>query len=153
MIDIQVRPYYRSRIQPEVIRKAAETVLEAEKKAGNATIVVTGNSEIHELNATYRKVDAATDVLSFADGEKDPMTGEIYLGDIIISQMKAEHQAKDEGHSTEDEIRLLTVHGMLHLLGYDHDTSAKRKLMWARQEAILQTLGVQMDAFTRLEKV
>jgi probable rRNA maturation factor len=81
------------------------------------------------------------------------MTGEIYLGDIIISQMKAEHQAKDEGHSTEDEIRLLTVHGMLHLLGYDHDTSAKRKLMWARQEAILQTLGVQMDAFTRLEKV
>lgn len=152
MIDIQIRPYYRKKIDAALLRQAAEAVLTAEEKTGNVSVVVTGDKEIHDLNRDYRHIDAPTDVLSFENGEVDPFSGELYLGDIIISFMKAENQAKTEGHSLTDELKLLTVHGMLHLLGYDHQSVAGRKKMWTRQAEILNSLDVSPTALDHLEK-
>jgi probable rRNA maturation factor len=152
MIDIQIRPYYKKKVQPDFLVDAAEAVLSAEKKTGNVSIVMTGNKEIHDLNRDYRHIDSPTDVLSFENGEVDPFNGELYLGDIIISVMKAETQAAAEGHSLEDELKLLTVHGTLHLLGYDHQSIADRKKMWQRQAEILNTLGIHPGTLDHLEK-
>ncbi len=104
------------------------------------TLVLTEDSEVHTLNRQYREVDAPTDVLSFPAGETDPDTGNLYLGDIVISLPRAQAQAAAEGHSLEDELRLLVVHGVLHLLGYDHADDAEKAAMWAAQGEILRNL-------------
>lgn len=152
MIEIQVRPYYRKKTNPRLVQQWAEAVLSFEKKTGNATIVITGNREIHAYNKEYRQIDSPTDVLSFTDGNTDPETGELYLGDILISWMKANQQAIVENHPLEAELALLTVHGMLHLLGYDHHTDSDRKKMWKRQAAILTAIGFDMNLFSELEE-
>ncbi len=86
---------------------------------------------IQELNRTYRGVDAVTDVLSFeSDGEIDPETGKEYLGDIVICAAQAAKQAELSGHPMENEIALLEIHGLLHLLGYDHTDEDSKKEMW-----------------------
>jgi probable rRNA maturation factor len=136
-----------------LLQNWAEQVLVHEGKTGDATIVVTGNKEIQALNKSYRHIDAPTDVLSFCDGTVDPESGNTYLGDILISWMKANHQAQAEGHSLESELALLTVHGMLHLLGFDHQTSTDRKRMWHKQADLLEGLGLDMSMFSELEKI
>jgi probable rRNA maturation factor len=153
MIQIEVRPYYRNKVNNDLFRHWAEKVLVHEGKTGDATIVVTGNKEIQALNQSYRHIDAPTDVLSFCDGTVDPDSGDTYLGDILISWMKANQQAQTEGHSLESELALLTVHGMLHLLGFDHQTAADRKRMWHKQAALLAELGLDMSMFSELEKI
>lgn len=95
------------------------SLLEAE--AAELTIAFVDEEEIHKLNFAYRRKDYATDVLSFPMGERQPH-GDIYLGDIAISQEVAERQARDIGHSLVKEIFHLTAHGILHLLGFDHET-------------------------------
>lgn len=101
------------------------------------TIVLTDDTEVHELNRQYRQVDAPTDVLSFPVGETDLDSGNFYLGDIVLSVPRAAQQAQAEGRLVEDELRLLVVHGVLHLLGYDHADDAEQAEMWAEQAAIL----------------
>jgi probable rRNA maturation factor len=73
------------------------------------------------------------------------MNGAGYLGDIVISLPRARHQASAAGHSLNDELQLLVVHGVLHLLGHDHDTPNRKKKMWAVQDEILRNLGVRID--------
>lgn len=153
MIQTQVRPYYRNKVNQVQLIKFAQAVLDYEGKSGNATIVVTGNQEIRSYNLSYRNMDAPTDVLSFCDGSIDPETGEYYLGDIIISFMKARQQAQAEQHPVQTELALLTVHGMLHLLGYDHQTKTDRKTMWDRQAKVLANLGFDMTIFSELEQI
>ena len=80
-------------------------------------------------------------MLSFPSGETDPESGELYLGDIILSFPKAEEQAIAAGHSTDCEIRLLITHGFLHLLGYDHYDEAEKSRMWLAQNEILKPFG------------
>lgn len=93
--------------------------------------LITGDAEIRSLNRRFRGKDAATDVLSFPSGEKNP------IGDIAISLVRARAQAKECGHSTEDEICILLLHGLLHLLGMDHETDtgamARAELRWRRK--------------------
>lgn len=125
--------------------------------SGEVTLTFTDNEEIHELNKTYRGIDRPTDVLSFAmndDGvdeldiifevesedEVDPISG--MLGDIIISVERAEEQRVEYGHSLEREIGFLFVHGFLHLLGYDHQDEQSEAVMTAKQEAVLQQVGL-----------
>ncbi len=84
-------------------------------------ILVTGDARIQELNQAYRKIDQATDVLSFADGSVLP-TGETLLGQIVVSLETARRQAAEIGHSEARELHELILHGVLHLLGYDHAT-------------------------------
>lgn len=117
-----------TRVVQRVIQlEEAETALEV-------SILVTGNQEIKALNAQYRQQDLPTDVLSFVMDEE-------YLGDIVISMDKVLEQAERYGHSQERELAFLTVHGLLHLLGYDHLEKKDRLRMRQREEEILTQLG------------
>ncbi|AKL95788.1 rRNA maturation factor [Clostridium aceticum] len=104
------------------------------------------NEEIHELNKTYREKDCPTDVLSFPMVDDDsPVLEEKILGDIVISVEKAIEQAKEYGHSFEREMAFLTVHSMFHLMGYDHMEEEDAKEMRAKEEAVLQQLGIKRE--------
>jgi probable rRNA maturation factor len=112
----------------------------------DASLVLTNNEEIQGLNRSFLGVDAPTDVLSFSSGEVDPDTGIFYLGDVIISLEKARSQAEEGGHSLAAELQLLTVHGLLHLLGHDHARKEEKEQMWAAQAEILRQLGSPISA-------
>ena len=124
-------------------------------------LTLTDNEEIHRINLEYRQIDRPTDVLSFPmvdypapadfselEGEIasaeyfHPETGELILGDIVISVERARMQAEEYGHSLKREICFLTAHSMLHLFGYDHIEDEERVEMEQRQEQILQALGI-----------
>ena len=121
-------------------------------------VVITDNAGIQEINREYRGIDAATDVLSFPMAEYpapadfselsqdpdlfEPDSGELILGDIMISAERAEEQAEEYGHSLKREMAFLTAHSMLHLMGYDHMSDDERVVMEERQEEILQALGI-----------
>jgi probable rRNA maturation factor len=124
------------------IEKAARAALEHESADGDLTIVLTDDAQLHELNRGYLGVDAPTDVLSFPASETDPETGARYLGDILVSIPRAETQALAAGHPLEAEVQLLVVHGVLHLLGYDHAEAEEKSKMWKAQEQILKNIGL-----------
>lgn len=112
------------------------------------SVTIVDNEEIRKINNKFRNIDRATDVLSFPlidfDNESLPDDGsKIYLGDIIISIERAKEQAKEYGHSLDREIGFLTAHSMLHLLGYDHMVPEEEKEMFAKQEEILNNLGLR----------
>lgn len=110
------------------------------------SVLFTNNAGIAELNRQYRGVDAPTDVLSFSQMEGAGPTpggpGYVMLGDIVISSERARAQAADYGHSPEREISFLLVHGLLHLLGYDHQTPDDAERMETCQEHVLSSLGL-----------
>lgn len=153
MLTLTIRPAYRKYDIEASVLRAAEYSLQAEQKPGEVSILITGDKEIHSYNLEYRQKDSPTDVLSFENGEVNPESGNMYWGDLIISYQTAARQAKAEGHSVADELSLLAVHGLLHLLGYDHQDNRSRKKMWARQAAILADMGIQMEAFPNLEEL
>lgn len=132
-----------------VLLKAFE--MENFDKESEVCVSVVHNDRIHELNRDYRNQDRPTDVLSFAlteqgDGEIEIIGDESLpnvLGDIVISIDKAKEQAEAYGHSFERELAFLTVHGFLHLLGYDHMTEEDEKIMFQKQEEILNAYGLQ----------
>jgi probable rRNA maturation factor len=129
----------------EQLRAVVKAVLDHEGWRGELALVLTDDDSIQALNRDFLGVDAPTDVLSFAAQEDGGpfVTGpdaESYLGDVIVSYPRAVEQAKEEGHNTEQELNLLIVHGVLHLLGYDHARDEEQAVMWARQEAILRGL-------------
>ena len=133
-----------------LIRRCSNAVLIGEDFKGSAQISVTivDNDEIHKLNLKHRNIDRPTDVLSFplgVDGVYDINndTGAQMLGDIVISIEKAMEQAELYGHSLDREIAFLTVHSMLHLLGYDHEPGGLELVrMREREEAVLTQLGL-----------
>jgi len=108
------------------------------------TIVIVDDDEIHRLNRDYLARDKPTDVLAFPAGHLDPDTGHRNFGDIIISYPRAEVQAIGGGHHLSSELSLLTVHGVLHLLGYDHDLPESEIKMWQAQTKILSKLGIEI---------
>ena len=123
---------------------AVRTACEACSKAENAedrfaSIVLTDDETIHFYNREYRNVDRPTDVLSFPADEGDELLAppDGFLGDIMISVPTAVRQGAELGHSTERELAFLTVHGMLHLLGYDHMVPEDEEVMLARQREIM----------------
>ena len=106
-------------------------------------IIFIDNPRIHEINLTYRGVDRPTDVISFAlEDNKTIDLGVRLLGDIYISIDKAKEQATSFGHSLRREISFFAVHGLLHLLGYDHMTEEEEKVMFAKQEELLQKFQI-----------
>lgn len=141
------------------IRKCITAALRAEGVAVpcEINVLVTDDSGIHAINLASRNVDKATDVLSFPMFELvpgalpedwteylDPMTGKCPLGDMAISLERAKVQAKEFGHSVKREVGYLTIHSILHLLGYDHmDEGPMKKQMRAREEAIAASIGLQ----------
>ena len=133
-----------------LIRRCCNAVLVNENFEGSAEISVrfVDDEIIHELNREYRHVDRSTDVLSFPLGENGVYdinhdTGAKILGDIVISMQHAVMQADLYGHSLQREIAFLTVHSMLHLLGYDHEAEGlERVRMREKEEAVLTQLGL-----------
>ncbi|MCM1226065.1 MAG: rRNA maturation RNase YbeY [Clostridium sp.] len=138
-----------------LIRRCCQAVLATENFGQDAEVSVSfvSNKEIKNLNKVYRNKDQETDVLSFPltgeDGHKEinSETGAVLLGDIVISLETAVKQADMYGHSLEREIGFLTVHSMLHLMGYDHEKSPlDERLMREKEETVLESLGISRDA-------
>lgn len=133
------------------LKKAVRAALTYEKftRDVRVSITFTDNEGIRKLNKEYREKDAATDVLSFPmytwedDDQPEPDMA-VELGDIVLSLERADAQAKEYGHSFERETAFLTVHSVLHLLGYDHERSEEEeKDMFRRQEEIMTKLGLK----------
>lgn len=116
------------------------------EKVGNVVfnVILVNEDKIHELNKTYRGVDRPTDVITFALEDNQDIVYEDFrlLGDIYICVEKVISQAKEYGHSVKRELSFLTIHGFLHLLGYDHMDSEEEKIMFARQDEILNGYGI-----------
>jgi probable rRNA maturation factor len=129
-------------VKVELIEHAALAVFAHQSTGGDLSIVLTDDAQLHQLNRDYLGVDAVTDVLSFPANETNPETGVPYLGDVLISIPCAKAQAQGASHSLEAELQLLVVHGVLHLLGYDHAGPEDKVRMWAAQFQILATLGL-----------
>lgn len=148
----------------EILDMVMEQVLTQESCPYEAQVnlLVTDNEGIHEFNRQYRQVDSPTDVLSFPmipfeeeadfsvveENEADyfePESGELLLGDIIISAQKVIEQAEKYGHSVKREFAFLTAHSMLHLCGYDHVEESEAKIMEQKQEQVLTLLGITRE--------
>ena len=104
------------------------------------TLLITNNKEIQKLNKKFRNKNKATDVLSFHLNKKDQIKNN-YLGDIVISLEQASKQAKQENKKLEDELKMLLIHGYLHLVGYDHKQKRDAKIMFSLQDSILRELN------------
>ena len=144
----------------EIIQKVVEECLDFEECPYEAevNILLTNNEEIHQINREYRDIDSPTDVLSFPNIDYEcpgnfsnlniygayfnPDTGELFLGDIVISVEKAISQAQEYGHSLEREVAFLVAHSMFHLFGYDHMTEEERTLMEDKQRKVLNNLNI-----------
>ena len=137
-----------------LIRRCCNAVLTMEQFEGSAEVSVSfvDDQEIRSLNKIYRNKDSATDVLSFPLGENGVYdvnfeTGAYMLGDIVISVERAVEQAKLYGHSLQREIAFLTVHSMLHLLGYDHEQGGIEAVrMREKEEMVLAEMGLKRDS-------
>ncbi len=148
----------------ELVEKIALEVLDSEgcEYEAQVNVLLTDNEGIHGYNKEYRGIDRETDVLSFpnVDFETegvfaieedmeadyfDPDTGELILGDIIISVDKVKEQSESYGHSTKREFAFLVAHSMLHLCGYDHMEPGEAAVMEAKQEQALQALGITRE--------
>jgi len=156
-VDIEIDERFANQADPALIERAVQAILEAEGLAGplGLSVLVTDDDEIHQLNRDYRGVDAPTDVLSFADEDPGPQEAPgfvrppdapRYLGDIAISYERVLAQAAEYGHSPTRELAYLTAHGVLHLLGYDHergpdDAAAMRE----REEQAMSRLGLPRE--------
>lgn len=145
----------------DIIKKVIEECLDSEEfpYETEISVLLTDNKEIQELNKNFRGKDLPTDVLSFpaleytkagefsfleeaGDEYFNPETGEVILGDIVISVEKAISQAEDYGHSVIREIAFLTAHSMFHLMGYDHMTDEERLIMEDKQNKVLDQLKI-----------
>jgi probable rRNA maturation factor len=144
-VEVQIAPDFESLVTGDHLQRVGQAVLREEGVVGQATLVITSDEGIQELNRDFRDVDAPTDVLAFSAREEAgifvtaPGAGD-YLGDVIVSYPRAVAQAEEQGHPVEEELKLLIVHGILHLLGYDHSDKEEEATMWARQAAILNGL-------------
>lgn len=130
------------------LRTAVTVTLRHEKRKApvEVTLLLTDDDQLKALNKEYRGIDKPTDVLSFEAGDTMPGmdNDDPYLGDIVISVPMAERQAKQGGHSLKAELQLLTVHGTLHLLGFDHEEPEEKDRMWWTQASILAQLGAEI---------
>lgn len=149
-VEIRIKPKFSSRVTRARLTRIARKTLRAEKASATLTIYVTDDAEIRKLNRAFHATNAPTDVLAFpareARGERravsfdrrvSPHAPRDYLGDIVISYDRARMQAHAARWRIADELDLLAVHGILHLLGYDDLTPRKRARMWKRQEEML----------------
>lgn len=154
-MDVIISNYPEELVFPQEITENVRAAAEMVGKLygvenGEVSVTLTNNAYIHTLNKEYRGIDRPTDVLSFAlnESEEPEMvdTPEVnVLGDLIISVERAEEQAADYGHSLRREVAFLTVHGMLHLLGYDHMEEEEREEMENEQRFVMEKLGISRD--------
>ena len=144
MIHIQIEEPFSTLVSPEPLEQAALAVLaqQSHDLATELSVVIDSDEKLRQLNRDFLGIDAPTDVLSFPSDEFDPDEQAKYIGDIIISFPRALAQAQAAGHPVLNEIQLLVVHGVLHLLGHDHAEPEEKSKMWLAQEEVLSKLGV-----------
>lgn len=126
----------------QALTRAAELTLQETQATQplGLSLVLSDDAHLRELNRQFLGVDAPTDVLAFPSGEVDPHTQNLYLGDVILSLSRAQEQAVAAGHTLLDELQLLTVHGVLHLLGYNHEEPEEQQVMEQTQASLLRKL-------------
>ena len=131
----------------DLLEEAARTTLKlaAEDAEAELSIALTDDEHIQQLNRQFLGLDAPTDVLSFPAGDLDPDSEEVYLGDVVISVPRALAQASAAGHPFLEEMQLLVVHGVLHLLGHDHGEPDEKQRMWELQLKALSHLGCSIS--------
>jgi len=151
-INISIKRNMHLPVEKNWLEKIARRVLEAEKIASSAEmgLLITDSKTIQKLNRIYRGEDKPTDVLAFemtSDVDKEPElpfvsapNGIKHLGEVVISYPQAEKQAQEQGHGVTRELALLIVHGILHLLGYDHELPADEQKMRDKENKILSIL-------------
>jgi len=150
-INIDIKPPYRGRLTQKWLRRIVEAALSAEKvdRPVELSLIITGDKEVHKLNRDYRGIDRTTDVISFALNEDVDGTDFVTppdkisrLGEVIISYPQAATQAKANKQTIKAEMAWLVVHGLLHLLGYDHQGDASEAVMRKREDKILRGIDL-----------
>ena len=155
-IDVQVFPAFTGRLSKAWLRKVAEQALhtQGEGRPLNISLVIADDETVHNLNREYRDMDETTDVLAFplwesrdnetpdADGFVLPSEETTPVGEIVISYPQAARQAREGKRLIRAEMALLIVHGVLHLLGYDHADAQQESHMWARQDQVLAKIPI-----------
>lgn len=147
-VFLEVAPAYANLLEYRQFEHCVLTALENQgiPLESDVTIVVDNDVHIQQLNHEFLGNNIPTDVLAFPAGHIDPDTAHTYLGDVIISYPRAKVQAEKAEHSISSELNLLVAHGVLHLLGYDHDRPELKADMWAAQAQILSKLDVQIKS-------
>jgi len=158
-INVDVPRGMGRRVNSKLIQQVAQLALSREgwSLPASLDVLIVSEEEMREINVSRRGIDEATDVLSFPLLELRPEAGlaedffvlppetEVHLVDIVISFSRVESQADEAGHSRERELAFLTVHAVLHILGYEHDTEDKRRRMRRREEDVLVELGLRRN--------
>ncbi len=142
IIYITIEKEYSNLVNQTQLKITAKSVLNYFKKKNfEFTVSIVSNKKIHELNNKFRLSDSETDVLSFSAEEMDPETGKVYIGDIVISYPAAKKQSEALNHRINEELDLLTIHGVLHLLGYDHASDDEEKHMFSIQSKLIHLIN------------
>jgi probable rRNA maturation factor len=149
-VDLEIDEPFAAGLETSRLAEAVRLTLDrfnrslADRSSATVTVVITHTETIQQLNQQYRGIAAPTDVLSFENTPDPdfPMSDSGHLGDLIIAYPVAQAQAEAAGHTPEEEIILLAVHGALHLSGFDHATPAGKERMWAAQGQVMESLGL-----------
>ncbi len=143
LVHVRRKPGLKVPFSLSLVRRAAQITLlhQGVNDPCELSIYLTDDAHIQEFNRQYLGIDSPTDVLSFPAAEPDPEQARLYLGDILLSIPRAQEQSQKAGHPLDAEVQLLVVHGVLHLLGYDHAEAKEKQRMWEAQAAILKQLG------------
>jgi probable rRNA maturation factor len=140
---INIESHLELPVNPALLENAAQQTLLFTQLGSDLelTLVISDDSLLQQLNQQYMGIDAPTDVLSFPTEYTDPDTHARYLGDVLISLPRAQQQAASGGYPLHEELQLLVVHGVLHLLGHDHVETGETARMQIAQDAIMENLG------------
>ena len=144
-VDIQADVVVPNGIDKVLETTVSITLAQHDTPAAAITLLLTDDTRMRQLNQDFRGMNKPTDVLSFPAGDASPAFRDMlpYLGDIAISLPVARNQARASGHTLIAELQLLAVHGVLHLLGYDHVLPVDKVRMWSAQEEMLHLLGLR----------
>jgi probable rRNA maturation factor len=151
-VNLRIDESFQDSIAEKQLRKVVAETLAAHgvDSPVELGLVITDDQVVQELNRSYRGLDATTDVLAFALWEQSqdfatPPNGIVHLGEVFISCPQAERQAKEQGHPLERELALLAIHGVLHLLGYDHEDPDEEQKMRAMEEKLLASVAEEIE--------
>lgn len=147
IINVKVKADFRKRISKKMLSDTANAVfvLLRTEQAQEITIVIQDDEFIQKYNHDFLGINEPTDVLSFSSNEVDPESNRNYLGDIIISLPRAAQQADKANHPVEEELKLLILHGILHLMGYDHSSASSKNIMWKIQQDLIERIGIKIN--------
>lgn len=140
MINVIIAEQYQVLLTEKFIEDVVHLTLTDQKidlENNDLSVVIDSDEVLKELNQQYRGLDQPTDVLSFSSNDLDLESGHTILGDIVISYPRAEKQAFDANHTVNKEVQLLIIHGVLHLLGYDHSNESEKAVMWDIQNRLM----------------